>query len=223
MRKWPWILAAGIMLMFAALNRNIYMNYTLSVILSGAGGVLTLLGVVLCLKARRVAAAAARAANERARLKRAADEMMRQEAARAAAAAREAEHAREAARQAEWDRTHGRIVTAIAGVTFNNDDGSSRQAILKDIKARGGDAEVELEEFEYKGKPAVRVLIDGEQIGNIPRSRVQDVLAAMDAGITHASLDVETFRPEDDEDEEGNVRRRGELIYRADLTLIYNK
>ena len=141
----------------------------------------------------------------------------------AAAARREADRAEQAARQAEWDRTHGRIVTAIAGVTFNNDDGSSRQAILKDIKARGGDAEVELEEFEYKGKPAVRVLIDGEQIGNIPRSRVQDVLAAMDAGLTSASLDVETFRPEDEEDDEGNVRRRGELIYRADLTLIYNK
>ena len=141
----------------------------------------------------------------------------------AAAARREAGRAEQTARQAEWDRTHGRIVTAIAGVTFNNDDGSSRQAILKDIKARGGDAEVELEEFEYKGKPAVRVLIDGEQIGNIPRSRVQDVLAAMDAGLTSGRLDVETFRPEDEEDDEGDVRRRGELIYRADLTLIYNK
>lgn len=223
MRKWPWILAAGIMLMFAALNRNIYMNYTLSVILSGAGGVLTLLGVVLCLKARRVAAAAARAANERARLKRAADEMMRQEAVRAAAAAREAERAEQAARQAEWDRTHGRIVTAIAGVTFKNDDGSSRQAILKDIKARGGyAADLDLEEYEYKGKPAVRVLVEGEQVGNIPRSMVPEVLEVLNR-IEYASIMVETFRPEEEIDEEGNVRQRGELIYRADLSLTYSK
>ena len=64
-------------------------------------------------------------------------------------AAREAEAAAEKARQQEWEQTHGRIVTSIAGVTFKNDDGSSRQAILKDIKASGGgDAELRLEEFD---------------------------------------------------------------------------
>lgn len=136
-------------------------------------------------------------------------------------AAREAEAAAEKARQQEWEQTHGRIVTSIAGVTFKNDDGSSRQAILKDIKASGGgDAELSLEEFEYKGKPAVRVLVDGEQIGNVPRGRVAEILAVLDR-IEDARLEVETFRPEE-EDDEGKTRR-GELIYRADLYLTYTK
>lgn len=140
----------------------------------------------------------------------------------ALAAAQEAEHAERESAQAEWERTHGRIVTAIAGVTFKNDDGGARQAILKDLKARGGDAELDLEEYEYKGKPAIRVLVDGDQIGNIPRGRVAEILAVLDR-IEDARLEVETFRPEDEEDEDGNVTHRGELIYRADLYLTYAK
>ena len=133
----------------------------------------------------------------------------------------QAEQDEKKARQEEFDRTHGRIFTRLAGVTFDNDDGSSRQAILKDIKASGGgDAELSLEEFEYKGKPAVRVLVDGEQIGNIPRGRVAEILAVLDR-IEDARLEVETFRPEE-EDDEGKTRR-GELIYRADLYLTYTK
>lgn len=122
----------------------------------------------------------------------------------------------------EWTQKHGRIVTAIAGVTFKNDDGNSRQAILKDIKARSGDAELALEEYEHKGKAAIRVLVDGDQIGNIPRSRVAEVSAVLDK-LEDARLEVETFRPENEEDEDGNIRRRGELIYRADLYLVYSK
>lgn len=117
----------------------------------------------------------------------------------------------------EWADTHGRLVTNIAGVTFDNDDGSSRQKLLRDLMVSGGEAELTLEEFEYKGHPAVRVLVDGDCIGNIPAKRVDDVLAAMDAGITASHLDVETFRPDDDDED------RPAVIYRADLTLIYNK
>lgn len=154
----------------------------------------------------------------------AADEAARREKARADAAAKaETERAAEKARQDEWDRTHGRIVTAVAGVTFKNDDGSSRQAILKDLKARGGDdAELTLEEYDYKGQPAIRIMIDGEQIGNVPKRRVPEVSAVLDR-LDTARLHVETFRPEDEEDEDGNVRHRGELIYRADLYLVYKK
>lgn len=136
--------------------------------------------------------------------------------------ARLAEREAAAARKAEWDRTHGLIVTALAGVTFDNDDGSSRQAILKDYYARGGEADLDLEEYDYKGSPAIRVLLDGEQVGHIPRRRVAEVSAVLDR-IDRARLNVETFRPEEEEDEDGNVRRRGELIYRADLILDYKK
>lgn len=136
---------------------------------------------------------------------------------------RAAERAQREADQKAWEEKHGRIITAVAGVTFKNDDGISRQNILKDLKARGGyDADLELEEYEYKGKPAIRVLVDGEQIGNVPRSRVSEVSAVLDR-LEDCSIKVETFRPEDEEDEDGNVRHRGELIYRADLYLVYKK
>ena len=134
-----------------------------------------------------------------------------------------AERARREADQKAWEEKHGQIITAVAGVTFKNDDGISRQNILKDLKARGGyDDDLELEEYEYKGKPAIRVLVDGEQIGNIPRSRVGEVSAVLDS-LENCSIKVETFRPEDEEDEDGNIRHRGELIYRADLYLVYKK
>jgi len=136
---------------------------------------------------------------------------------------REAERAQREAEQKAWEEKHGRIVTAVAGVTFKNDDGVSRQNLLKDLKARGGmAADLDLEEYEYKGKPAIRVLVEGEQVGNIPRSMVPEVLEVLDR-IEYASILVDTFRPEEEIDDEGNVRQRGELIYRADLSLTYSK
>ena len=66
----------------------------------------------------------------------------------------------------------------------------------------------------------LKVLVDGEQIGNVPRGRVAEILAVLDR-IEDARLEVETFRPEE-EDDEGKTRR-GELIYRADLYLTYTK
>lgn len=152
-----------------------------------------------------------------------AEQAASQSPAEEARAKREAEREAEAARRAAWEEAHGRIKTAIAGVTFKNEDGASRQALLKDLKASGGfDAELHLEEYEYKGAPAIRVTVDGEQIGNIPKSRVAEVSAVLDR-LESASLEVETFRPEEEEDEDGNVRQRGELIYRADLYLVYTK
>lgn len=125
--------------------------------------------------------------------------------------------------RAEWESKHGRIVTALAGVTFDNEDGTSRQKLLKDYMARKTDAHMTLEEFKYKGEPAVRVLIDGKCVGNVPRSHVAEVLDVMDR-LENGHLDVEIFYPEDaEDDEEGRARRRGEKIYRADLTLIYAK
>lgn len=136
---------------------------------------------------------------------------------------RDAQRRADEAARAEWNTKHGRIVTSLAGVTFDNEDGTSRQKLLKDFMARQGSAELRLEEFEYKGEPGVRVLIDGQCVGNIPRSRVAEVLDVMDR-LEKGDLDVEIFYPEDaEDDEEGRARRRGEKIYRADLALIYSK
>ena len=123
-------------------------------------------------------------------------------------------------RQAEWERTHGRIITKIAGVTFDNEDGSSRQRILKAAMAEeaSGTVDLELNEDE-KGVVTIAVFYDGEQIGYIPKNRVADVDPIMDR-ITAGNLTVERFRPEDDEDDD---RGGGDYIYRADLTIIYTK
>ena len=117
---------------------------------------------------------------------------------------------------AAWAEKYASLVTNIAGVTFNNDDGSSRQQILADVMARGGEVEVTLDEFYYKGSQAVRVLVDGRCIGNIPKHRVEEVRAVLDRIVT-ADLNVETFQPADEDPE-----RPGE-IYRADLYLVYKK
>lgn len=111
---------------------------------------------------------------------------------------------------------YGSLWTNVAGVTFKNPDGSSRQQILADLMESGGDAEVTLEEFYYKGTQAVRVLVDGRCIGNIPKHRVQDVREVLDRIVT-AELNVETFEP-DDADPDGPTE-----IYRADLYLVYKK
>ena len=110
-----------------------------------AGVVLLYWQIVVIGRNQKAAAAEAEAARVEAvnRQKRAAEERI---------SAAEAERAAAAAKQAAWEASHGRISFAIAGVTFNNEDGSSRQKILRDLKARGDEAEVELEEFEYKGK-----------------------------------------------------------------------
>lgn len=128
-----------------------------------------------------------------------------------------AEQAERKARQAAWDAAHGTITTRLAGVTFDNEDGTSRQRALQGALADEGTGDVELELYEWKGQDAVRVLYDGVCVGNIPRDRVAEVAAVMDR-ITAAHLDASRFTPEEDEG-----RGLGGQIYRADLTLVYSR
>ena len=77
------------------------------------------------------------------------------------------------------------ITIRVAGVTFANEDGSDRQRILRKIKF--GDApfedndnlDVQLESYSYRGEPAIRVLVEGHQIGNVPREQIAEVQRAM--------------------------------------------
>lgn len=143
------------------------------------------------------------------------EEARREKEAREAAALNEREA--RLARQAEWEKTHGKIYTNLAGVTFKNSDGTSRQAALKDAYANDCAGTLEFEQYEYQGEPAVLVCYEGVGIGNIPKARVSEVLAILDR-LSSARLDVEVFVPELDDDDV-----RPDKIYRADLTLIYTK
>lgn len=132
----------------------------------------------------------------------------------------EAKRAQDLQRRAAWDAEHGRLVIPIAGVTFDNEDGTSRQKILRDLKVTGGEAHLDLEEYEFKGAPAIRVLVNDMCVGNVPKNYVAQVSAVLDR-LENGRIDIEKFHPED-EDEDG--RRRGSsTIYRADLILVYSK
>lgn len=175
-----------------------------------AGAVVVLFLFAAVLVSRKQAAERAEAEEKRQAKLRELEELRRK---------KENEEAQAAAQREEWESLHGRFKTSLAGVTFDNGDGTSRQKLLKDFMARSGQADLELEEYEYKGSPAIRVLLDGECVGNIPRNRVEELRRVMDR-IERANLEVEAFRPDDDA-EDG--QRRGELVYRADLYLIYSK
>lgn len=142
--------------------------------------------------------------------------------AQEAQAERERQRQEAKERQAEWERTHGRIITKIAGVTFKNDDGSSRQKYLREIFANGDSGQVSFETYDYQGEPAIHVLFNGMCVGNIPKYDVQEVLDVFDR-ITHAYLDVTRFTPEDDDDDyDDRPNKRREIIYRADLAIVFS-
>lgn len=108
---------------------------------------------------------------------------------------------------------HDLIFTRIAGVTFDNDDRTSRQ---KNLKAIYNDPDkdlgtVSLRKYEYEGDPAYHVLFEGRCIGNIPADYVERIEAVEDR-IDRIDLEVEPFENED-----------GATIYRAELTIGYLK
>lgn len=85
----------------------------------------------------------------------------------------------------------------VAGVTFANDDGSQRQTILRHIKfndppyvTEPDHLEVNIKAAEYKGEPAYQCLVNGYQIGFVPKDRIADVAEAM----KHDDVTVTGFR-----------------------------
>ena len=66
----------------------------------------------------------------------------------------------------------------IVGVTFKNEDGSDRQAILKKIRYRGApfrtDPDITLKRYLYEGEEAIAVYANESQIGHLSRSDVAD-------------------------------------------------
>lgn len=74
----------------------------------------------------------------------------------------------------------------IVGVTFENDNGTDRQQLLKKIYNRAVkelkadpwldvDYEVSFRSYQFEGSPALAVLVDGFEIGNIAADSVTDV------------------------------------------------
>ena len=78
------------------------------------------------------------------------------------------------------NREIGYMTFRVAGVTFNNDDGTNRQEIIAQIKKdrdyNSTENKLDLKEFSYDGKPALAVFIDGKQVGNVPATNVDFLL-----------------------------------------------
>lgn len=101
----------------------------------------------------------------------------------------------------------------VAGVSFDNDDGSSRQQILQKLYNGKKDGPVSFRPYTYKGEPAMHVLCAGRCVGSVPRDRVADVRQIIPR-ITVAKLNIEHFYPDD---------KPGKQMYRADCIIQYSK
>ena len=81
----------------------------------------------------------------------------------------------------------GSVTFRVAGTTFENEDGTSRQDILRHLKfgdapwADGPeDLTATLEETEYEGEQAFAVFVNGYQVGNVPKASVRKVAVAQE-------------------------------------------
>lgn len=79
----------------------------------------------------------------------------------------------------------------VVGVTFDNEDGTNRQQILRHIRFRdppfdNNEPFVEIRPYDYHGEDAIEVLVEDQVIGNIPRGKVQEIMKDFDKydGIT---------------------------------------
>lgn len=72
----------------------------------------------------------------------------------------------------------------LAGVTFKNNKGKSRQALLRKLNFHDepfvGRVNFSLHKYKYNNEVAVRVLANGEDIGNVPRDNLNYVINNFD-------------------------------------------
>ena len=80
----------------------------------------------------------------------------------------------------------GTFTFRTAGTTFANDDGTSRQDILRHLKFGDppyaddpDDLAVDLQEMSHDGQPAIAVLVNGYQVGFVPKNYIRQVQNAL--------------------------------------------
>lgn len=65
----------------------------------------------------------------------------------------------------------------VAGVTFKNGR-KTRQALLKAIRYKDEPYDkgctITFERYDFEGEPAIKVLANGEQVGNVPREQLDE-------------------------------------------------
>lgn len=137
------------------------------------------------------------------------------------AAAQTAEFGGEEPEKPKNDSAYAVLSVKIAGVTYKNRNKESRQDILRGLYRFSRKPKITLEEYEYKGEPAIRVLADGDDIGNIPAERVKSVQSRIDR-IVDMQLDVDYFVPHSERDEDDDFDE-DKAVYYANLRIKYLK
>lgn len=115
----------------------------------------------------------------------------------------------------------GSVSFRVAGTTFDNSDGTSRQEILRHMKFgdppwadNPEDLLVTIEEEDYEGNLAFAVLINGYQIGFVPKSHIRQVEKAQQNISTCYVSDVKITGG-------GTAEDGRELYYGCKITLDY--
>lgn len=79
----------------------------------------------------------------------------------------------------DYEVDRNRINFSVAGVTYKNDDGTSRQSILRDFYDKRGYSkrDIELKPYKFENEDAIAVYAKGQMIGNVPREHIQEILS----------------------------------------------
>lgn len=96
----------------------------------------------------------------------------------------------------------------IAGVTFKNDDGTSRQKLIKNMN--DGDSVV-IEKYNFNGDIAIKIINKkGEQIGNLKEKDIKNLLEIYDKIYKTEIFNIRSF-----------IGEKGKEIYAADLVVHF--
>jgi hypothetical protein len=72
------------------------------------------------------------------------------------------------------------LCVRVVGVTYKNENGQSRQTLLRKIKYRDEEfeesLEIETRKYDFEGSPAIGVYVNGLQIGNVPKETVPYII-----------------------------------------------
>ena len=128
------------------------------------------------------------------------------EAEREKAEAEAKRKAEEEARRKEYAETHEFLTCPVAGVTFDN-----HQRLLASLYRDSEDVGIDgsLEECEYEGAPAVRVIAEGDMIGYIRKSDLRKVLPILER-VEDVTITIDKF----DDD--------GSKVYNAETHIVYH-
>lgn len=95
----------------------------------------------------------------------------------------------------------------VAGVTFNNRQNNLKK-MFEQIK-KGKTIDIGIEQYDYKGEPAISVQANGLDIGNLHKKDAEYVLANQERILGFTDLYIDTFTNEE-----------GKNIYYANVELL---